>query len=88
MDSEVWLAGDQVLGAFISDAGEATYNTFNGDALQADWELRAFQPSPGSRAFVSEAQAVVEASDWTMQIAAVAADNQRVETFSAYGAPG
>lgn len=88
MDSEVWLAGDRVLGAFISDAGEATYNTFNGDALQADWELGAFQPAPGSRAFVSEAQAVVEASDWTMQIAAVAADNQRAETFSAYGAPG
>ena len=37
---------------------------------------------------MSEAQAVVEASDWTMQLAAVAADNQRMETVSAYGAPG
>jgi len=88
MDSEVWLAGDRVLGCFSSSGGEATYNTFNGDALQADWELGAFQPSPGSRAFISEAQAVVDASDWTMQVAAISADNQRAETVSAFGAPG
>ena len=88
MDSEIWLAGDRVLGAFISSGSTATYNTFNGEALQADWELGAFQPSPGSRAFVSEAQAVVDASDWSMQIAAVAADNERMEMVSAYGSPG
>ena len=42
-------------------------------------ELRAFlNCRRGAGHLVSEAQAVVEASDWTMQIAAVAADNQRV----------
>lgn len=88
LDSEVWLAGDRVLGAFISSGGLATYQTFNGEAMQADWELGAFQPSPGQRAFVSEAQAVVEADDWNMQISAVAADNQRMETATAYNSPG
>lgn len=88
LDSEVWMAGDRVLGAFISSGGLATYQTFNGPAMQADWELGAFQPSPGQRAFVSEAQAVVEAEEWTMQIAAISADNARAETYTAYGAPG
>lgn len=88
MDSAVWLAGDRVLGAFTSNSGESTYNTLNGPALQADWELGAFQPSPGQRAFVSQAQPVFEATDWTMQAAAIAADNERVETVSAYGSPG
>lgn len=88
LDSAFWRAGDRVLGAFISDSGLATYSTFNGPAMQADWELGAFQPSPGQRAFVSEAQAVVEADDWTMQIAAIAADNQRMETFGDYNSPG
>lgn len=88
LDSEVWQAGERVLGAFISDGGLATYSTFNGPAMQADWELGAFQPSPGQRAFVSEAQAVVEANDWTMQIAAIPADNQRIEAFGNYNSPG
>lgn len=88
LDSEVWLAGDRVMGAFISGGGVATYNTLNGDAMQADWELGAFQPSPGQRAFVSEAQAVMESNDWAMRVAAVPADNQRTEAFGAFGAPG
>jgi hypothetical protein len=88
MDSDVWSAGDRVLGAFIADGAESTYHTFNGPAMQADWELGAFQPSPGQRAFVSQAQAVVDANDWTMQIAAIPADNERVENATAYGVPG
>ena len=88
MDDETWLAGDRVLGAFISSGATATFNTFNGAALQADWELGAFQPSPGSRVFVSGAQAVLEAVDWSMQIAAVPANNERAETVTAYGTPG
>lgn len=88
LDSEVWLAGDRVLGAFVSDSGLATYQTFNGPAMQADWELGAFQPSPGQRAFVSGAQPVLDADDWSMQIAAVAADNERSETFTAYSDTG
>ena len=88
MDSEVWLAGDRVLGAFISSGATATFNTFNGPALQADWELGAFQPSPGSRVFVSGAQSVLESVDWSMQIAAVPANNERAETVTAYGTPG
>jgi hypothetical protein len=89
MDSEVWLAGDRVLGAFISEGGTtATFNTFNGNALQADWELGAFQPSPGSRVFVSGAQPVMDTTDWTMQAAAIPADNARMETPGDYNSPG
>ena len=88
LDSAVWAAGDRVLGAFISTGAESTYHTFTGSAMQADWELGAFQPSPGQRAFVSQAQAVVEATDWTMQIAAIPADNTRMEDATAYGLPG
>ncbi len=88
MDSEIWLAGDRVLGAFISSGATSTYSTFNGPALQADWELGAFQPSPGQRAFISQAQPVFEADEWAMQIAAIAADNTRAETATAYGSPG
>jgi hypothetical protein len=88
MDSDVWTSGDRVLAAFISTGATSTYHTFSGPAMQADWELGAFQPSPGQRAFVSQAQAVVDANDWTMQIAAVAADNTRMETVTSYGQPG
>jgi hypothetical protein len=88
MDDETWLSGDRVLGAFISSGSAATFNIFNGLALQADWELGAFQPTPGSRVFVSGAQAVLEAVDWSMQIAAVPANNERSETVTAYGTPG
>lgn len=88
MDSAIWLAGDRVMGAFISSGSLATFNTLNGTALQADWETGAFQPSPGVRAFVSEAQPVLDASDWTMQVAAVAADNERMEATSTYNSPG
>lgn len=88
LDSEFWLAGDRVLGAFVSTGGEAVLNTFSGPALQADWELGAFQPSPGVRAFVSDAQPVLEATDWAMQIAAIAADNERAENITSYSSPG
>lgn len=89
MDSEVWLAGDRVLGAFISGGGATSaFNTFNGDALRADWELGAFQPSPGSRVFISGAQPVLEATDWTMQASAIPASNERTETAGAYNSPG
>ena len=89
MDSEVWLAGDRVLAAFISGGGAtATFNTFNGSAMQADWELGAFQPAPGQRVFISGAQLVMDTTDWSMQVAAVPADNQRGETTTAYNSPG
>lgn len=88
MDSSVWLAGDRVLGAFIGANGTSDYATFNGPAMQADWELGAFQPMPGSRVFVSEAQGVIDADDWQVQVAAIAADNARAESFGAYSSPG
>jgi hypothetical protein len=88
MDDDLWLAGDRVLGAFISSGAASTFHRFNGTTLQADWELGAFQPSPGARVFVSGAQPVLEATTWPMQIAAIPADNSRVETATAYGAPG
>lgn len=89
MDSEVWLAGDRVLAAFISGGGtESTFNTLNGTALQADWELGAFQPSPGQRVFVSGAQPVLDTSEWSMQVAAISADNTRTETVGAYNSAG
>ncbi|NJM13955.1 MAG: hypothetical protein HC889_20815, partial [Synechococcaceae cyanobacterium SM1_2_3] len=88
MDSEIWLAGDRVLGAFVASGADAVFSLFNGSALQADWELGAFQPSPGQRAFVSEAQAVLEATDWNMQVSAIAADNERAELASSYNVPG
>lgn len=87
LDSEFWMAGDRVLGAFVSSGGFATYNTFNGPALQADWEMGAFQPSPGRRAFVSEAQAVLDANDWAMQVAAIPANNTRMEVPGSYSVP-
>lgn len=88
MDSEIWLAGDRITGAFISDGSESTFNTFNGNTMQADWELGAFQPAPGSRVFVSGAQPVMDTTDWAMQAAAIPADNERVESPQAYNSPG
>lgn len=88
LDSSVWSAGDRVLGAFIGSGGTSDYTTFSGLPLQADWELGAFQPSPGSRAFVSEAQGVIDATDWQVQVAAIAAENDRSETFGEYSSPG
>lgn len=88
LDSDVWLSGDRVLAAFISTGGFSTFNDFTGAATQADWELGSFQPSPGQRAFLSRAQPVLDATDWTMQAATIAANNARVEATSAYSSPG
>lgn len=88
LDSNFWLAGDRVLAAFVTSGANTVYSTFNGAALQADWETGSFQPSPGKRAFITESQAVMEATDWVMQAATIALANDRTETASAYSSPG
>ncbi|UNY40283.1 putative noozle protein [Paracoccus phage vB_PmaP_KLEP18-1] len=88
LDAAEWRAGDRILAAFIGQSGQAAYSTFNGPALEANWETGFFQPMPGSRAFVSEAQAVMDAQDWVMQVAPVQMDNQRTETYGPFTGPG
>lgn len=88
MDSQEWKAGDRILAAFMGDETAGIYHTFNGGAMEANWETGFFQPMPGSRAFVSEAQAVLDAQDWVAQVAAVMMDNQRRETYGPFVQPG
>lgn len=89
LDSQEWKAGDRILAAFIGNgSGSSFYSTFNGQNMEANWETGFFQPSPGSRVFVSEAQGVFDATDWAMEVAPVMMDNQRVESYGTYTSPG
>jgi hypothetical protein len=88
LDDDIWKAGNRVLAAFVGVGSETTFATLDGDTLQAEWETGAWQPRPGGRVFVSEAHPIFDATDWTMQCAAVPADNSRVATIGAYNSPG
>lgn len=88
LDSPEWLAGNRVLAAFRQEGATARYYTFNGPNMEANWETGFFQPMPGSRGFISEAQGVFDAADWVMQVAPVMMDNQRVETYGPFTSPG
>ncbi len=88
LDDPFWRAGQNILAAMAPSGGRSFYALFNGPAMEANWETGSFQPSPGARVFVSEAQTSMEASEWLAQVAAIPADNQRAEAARNFSAPG
>lgn len=88
LDDDSWTAGARIMAAFVGVAGDTTYARLDGETLAAEWETGAYQPLAGRRVFVTECHPIFDADDWTMQFAAVSADNERAVTVGAYSSPG
>lgn len=78
MDSVPYLSDDpifktrgDILSAWVDNSGDATFATFTGASLQADFETGAFQPSVGQRSFVSGFRLLAENAAQNSQCAVV-----------------
>ena len=80
IDSDEFKAKDRRLAAFVNSDTTASYETFTGNPLVAQWETGSFQPAPSQRVFVSEVTPLIDPDSWDMTVTLISTDNLNADT--------